>query len=1236
MDTNRIKRFATEARNKLKEGIAAKIRTLGFDKRGNVADEHRPQLMQGGTHWNGQLLPETFYHQWTSLYNRIQQKGISEVYEEAAYTWFNRLCAIRILQKNDLCAPVLDYTDAARTPFIVDEARQGRIPEMNDEMRSRLSDLLDDDTKVTEQFAVLINAWCHDNPIIYRCFGAMADYTELLLPNNILTEGGFVDMLNHTDFITDADYRSPELIGWLYQFYISERKDEVFAKKGKFEADEIPAATQIFTPNWIVKYMVQNTVGRIYLDNNPYETQLQKKWQYLVEPAEKPSTDNILKFDELTDLRVADLACGSGHILNECFDLLYDLYIAEGYGRGEAIENIFRHNLTGIDLDTRAKQLATFALLLKACQKDAAFADGHCLPNVLDMPEPVDSLNRFFGVFMHDMGAHSRTLLEAVKLCNQSHDLGSIMKFDVTEQDRKDLSFCIERWKQEHETHELNNDANDVAIAKLILALTEKYHALVMNPPYMGGGNMNATLSKYVKEEYEEGKADLFSVFMLLAIDRLLSNGKYGMINMQSWMFLSSFEKLRTRLLEENCIDNMLHLGPRTFDELSGEVVQNTAFVITNCEGSHAAGSYYRLIEGKNCGDKERMFLEAQENGGKAIVNSKLYIVNYNNVSQQDFEKIPGSPIGYWASITIFDVFKNNAYLGNIAEPRVGMATANNDLFIRLWFEVDLSNTKFDSQNRNEAKNSNIKWFPFSKGGIQRKWYGNNDYLVNWQNDGYEIQNFKDPISGRIRSHNYNLDYIFKPAITWGTIASGSPTFLYCPFGFLYSNSGYGMFFEDDKSLYYCLGLLNTYIVNYIINILCPGIGVESGYLRKIPLVNNNIALLKNEVHQNISISKQDWDAHETSWDFEENPLLAVDTDTYIDNINHEIERHKKETGEHLCIDPAAPELDSLEWRMEQYKQKWEHLFMQLHANEEELNRQFIDIYGLQDELTPDVPLDEITILQQGEIKISDQYELCDSDGTVFADSDGAILTTSGDLYLDWQDDVVMKQFISYAVGCMMGRYRLDKKGLHIAHPNPTAEETAPYIYNKVEFEIDEDGIIPLMPNDCGFSDNASNRFSDFVRIALGDEKHVENLNFVEKCLGKTVEQYFVKDFWKDHKKMYQNRPIYWLFASKKGAFQCIAYMHRMNAYTAERIRAKYLLPYIETLQARITDLDNRRSELTTRESKQLQQLNKTLEECQEYHDRLQVVAEQAIAFDLDDGVVVNYTKFGDVVQKIK
>lgn len=1243
MDTNRIKRFATEARNKLKEGIAAKIRTLGFDTKGNVADEHRPQLMQGGTHWNGLLLPETFYHQWTSLYNRIQQKGISEVYEEAAYTWFNRLCAIRILQKNDLCAPVLDYTDAARTPFIVDEARQGRLPEMNDEMRSRLSDLLDDDTKVTEQFAVLINAWCHDNPIIYRCFGAMADYTELLLPNNILTEGGFVDMLNHTDFITDADYRSPELIGWLYQFYISERKDEVFAKKGKFEADEIPAATQIFTPNWIVKYMVQNTVGRIYLDNNPHETILPRKWKYLVmnndrmnneKLSDNDSADdaqpiihyllnNCSLFSELEELKVGDLACGSGHILNECFDLLYDLYIAEGYGRGEAIENIFRHNLTGVDLDTRAKQLATFALLLKACQKDNAFADGHCLPNVLDMAGVVPKMNKqelsdacllFIGGYETLAG---EMLEQDFELLRDADNLGSIMKFNNDEDYLAMLRYHYDDW-----TDGSIDDCPEEIQAlipgvRVILALTEKYHALVMNPPYMGSGNMNATLSKYVKDEYEEGKADLFSVFMLLAIDRLQPNGKYGMINMQSWMFLSSFEKLRTRLLTENRIDNMLHLGPRTFDELSGEVVQNTAFVITNCEGKDATGSYYRLIEGKNCGDKERMFLEAKENEGKAIVNSKLYIVNYNNVKQQDFKKIPGCPIGYWLSNRFISIFENNPTIEKTVSTKLGMSTNDNNRFLREWFEV--SQTKFCTTQKNGAKSGCFKWFPYSKGGGARKWYGNVFEVINWEDEGKELRDLASSLYGSCTRTYKNSQHFFKEAITWNLIASGGKNaFRYLPEGAVLGDAGPVCFAGNKK--YYYLGLLNTRIVSEILNLINPTINCSTGVVNNIPVIESTNEIVVHYVQQNISISKQDWDAHETSWDFETNPLLAVDEETYIDNINHEIERHEKETGEHLCINPAMPELDSLEWRMQQYKQKWEHLFMQLHENEEELNRQFIDIYSLQDELTPDVPLDEITILQQGEIWLAP----CPGSDSMY----GAAI--------EWNDDVVMKQFISYAVGCMIGRYRLDNKGLHIAHPDPTAKETAPYIYNNVEFEIDEDGIIPLMPNDCGFSDNASNRFSDFVRIALGDEKHVENLNYVEKCLGKTVEQYFVKDFWKDHKKMYQNRPIYWLFASKKGAFQCIAYMHRMNAYTAERIRAKYLLPYIETLQARITDLDNRRSALTTRESKQLQQLTKTLEECQEYHDRLQVVAEQAIAFDLDDGVVVNYAKFGDVLSKLK
>ena len=642
MDTNRIKSFATEARNILKAGIAAKITTLGFDKNGHVAEENKPLLMQGGSVWNGQLQTEGFYHQWVALYNRIQQIGIKDVYEEAAYTWFNRLCAIRILQKNNLCTPVLAYADAARTPVIVDEARQGRIPLMKEEMRQRLAELLDDDTKVTEQFAILITAWCHDNPIINKCFGGIADYTELLLPNNILAKGGFVDQVNNTEFITDDDFKSPELIGWLYQFYISERKDEVFAKKGKFEADEIPAATQIFTPNWIVKYMVQNTVGRIYLDNNPYETQLQKKWKYLV-------------------------------------------------------------------------------------------------------------------------------------------------------------------------------------------------------PIYNS---------------------------------------------------------------------------------------------------------------------------ESQEPSAQPIINSKLYTINYPNVEQKNFEKIPGAPIGYWVSPKIQEIFTSNLALSAVCSPTQGLATADNARFLRSWFEVNYNRIGFGYENAALAARSQKKWFSYNKGGAFRRWYGfsSNENIINWSNDGQELKNFPPAV---IRNPN---NY-FKEGITFPRIGSNLFYARFSPKGSVFDCNGPSCFPSRDSN--YILALLNSKIMQKLLFVLCPTLSFQIGDSFKVPYIHINNKGISTLVNNNIAISQQDWDAHETSWDFQRNELLSIDANTYTENINYEIEKHFEETGEHICIDPAAPQLGSLEWRMEQYKTKWERKFMQLHKNEEELNRQFIDIYGLQDELTPDVPLNEITILQQGEISIN-------------------------------------------------------------------------------------------------------------------------------------------------------------------------------------------------------------------------------------------------------------------------
>lgn len=1187
METNKLKRFATEARNILMQGVAHRFTALGFRADGTPVEE--PQLLGGGATFIGDTVTEDFYHKWQSLAAAIRRHGLKDVAEEAAYTWFNRLMAIRIMTKNGLIPPVLQYeSSGVYVPLIVSEARQGRLPQMNEEERSRLMPLLDDDSRTAEQFSLLIVAFCHATPILHRCFGHIADYTELLLPANILAEGGFVDLINHTDFIAEEDYRSSELIGWLYQFYIAEKKDEVFAAKGKFTASEIPAATQIFTPNWIVKYMVQNTVGRIYLDNNPYETEVAQDWKYLVNPSEATPDDCILRYDDLTDLRLADLACGSGHILGEMFDMLYTLYINEGYSRREAIEHIFRHNLTGIDIDTRAKQLAQFALLLKACQRDASFADCHCMPRVLDMPQPYpdkEHLTRALADYiMVDNGEAIAELADAVCLMNEADNLGSIMKFGLSERTRNILAVRTEEYEQQ--TMPGESVSGLLPYMRIILALTERYHALVMNPPYMGGGNMNVVLSNYVKKNYEAGKADLFSVFMQVAEERLAENGKYGMINMQSWMFLSSFEKLRTHLLDTLQIDSMLHLGPRTFDELSGEVVQNTAFVVTK-HTSYTTGTYFRLVDGKSCRDKERMFL-AGENG-------------YPHVFQQNFEKIPGCPIGYWVSEKVSKAFESSC-IGDKMITREGMATADNDRFLRLWHEVSLNHISMFNKTSD-------KWYPYNKGGGFRKWFGNRDYLVNWSNDGYDIKHNIDPTTGRIRSHNYNGEYAFKKCGTWSAISSGTFAIRYCEEGFLWDSKGASGF--SDNYLEYIIGLLNSKVSSKFLAVLAPTLDYKVGDIIRVPLIQQNKVTIDSLVSQNISISKSDWDAHETSWDFKENELVRL----------------SKEQGE------GSHRLSNL---MDAYREHWTEQFLRLHANEEELNRQFIGIYGLEDELTPDVPLSEVTILQQGEVKVANEYLLTTEDGSIITDETGAGLTVSGKYFLDWQDDVIAKQLISYTVGCMLGRYRLDKSGLHIAHPEPTAEEIAAYTFNGKQWSIDEDGILPLMPSDTDFADNATVMFKRWLVVAFGEDTLVDNLNCVEAALGKSLDDYFVKDFWKDHKKMYQNRPIYWLFSSKKGAFQCLAYMHRMNAYTAERIRTKYLLPHIEWLVQRQTEMEANAANLNARERKQLDSITRQIAECREYHDRLHTVADEQIAFDLDDGVVVNYAKFGDVLAKLK
>lgn len=1180
METSQIKKFAQEARKVLLEGIENKLGLLGFDKQGYIAEEKMP--VKGTDHivFMGKVITDmTFYDKWMSLRERIIEKGIKEVKEEAAYTWFNRFVAIRIMVKNGFSEPVLEYQSASlRLPRIVADARRGIYAPMSESDRAYLMELLDNDALITEQFTLLIINYCHRNPILSACFGSMDDYTELLLPVNILAEGGFVDMLNHTEFITEDDYRQSELIGWLYQFYISEKKDEVFASfknKKKAEADDIPAATQIFTPNWIVKYMVQNTVGRIYLDNNPYAMDIKEQMKYLVEPAEPTPAEAVFHYDDIHSLSVADLGCGSGHILNEAFDLLYSIYIEEGYNRRKAIEDIFRFNLLGVDLDTRAKQLAMFALLIKACQKDNSFLDAHCLPKVLDMgiASKVRRLNAEGGVaeLLTEFfaGANKELItetLDALALMEQADNLGSIMKFELSEATRAAIAMRSREWK------EIGTDNNKIKMLlsafDIILALTDKYAALVMNPPYMGRGNMNDKLATYLDKNYPLAKQDLFATFMQVMIDKTIEKGFSSFITMESWMFLSSFEKLRKSIIENYYISSLGHFGWHIIGIAFGTAM--TVVQKTKCFGRRGEYSYL-TIDDIDRNINIPFVFPKKDNGRYAIV------------SQQNFEKIPGSPIGYWVSEKIFSRFAGNLALSAVCKPTQGLATADNARFVRLWFEVNLKKVGFGCSSAEEALETKRKWFPYNKGGASRKWYGNQDYLINWEYDGIGVKN---NVGAVIR----NPEQYFKVSISWSKVSSTKIAFRYFPKGFIFADAGMSIF--SEAKLFYLHGYCNSNVASSFIEILSPTLNYEVGHIGALPIniIENSINVEKI-VKDNIFISKQDWDSHETSWDFDENPLLSY--------INKEIV--EGETGKSYKIES----LYNL------YTTDWEERFMQLHANEEELNRQFIEIYGLQDELTPDVPLDEVTILQQGEIKVDDNR-------------------------IEFQPDVVVKQFISYAVGCMMGRYRLDKPGLHIAHPNPTDDEVCTYSYNGRNFTIDDDAIIPLMARDTVFTDNAGERFREFLKVALGEDTLTENLNFIEGALGKDIDTYFVKDFWKDHLSRYQRRPIYWLFASKKGAFQCITYMHRMNPYTVEQIRNKYLLPHIEYLGTRIAEMESRAATLSTKERKDMTKLQKDLEECREYHDRLHLIADKQIDFDLDDGVVVNYAKFEDVVVKLK
>ncbi|GGF79093.1 BREX-1 system adenine-specific DNA-methyltransferase PglX [Wenyingzhuangia marina] len=1252
------KTFAQEARKILMRGVAKQLLYWGFTEKGDLLEQ--PQKVSGGYIFRGQAFDDASVPAlWHALAKAIDKKGVEAVVEEAAYTWFNRIMALRILAKNGYEEPQLENTPGLEhTPLLLQRARQGKYSFLKAEEQVRLQKILTDYSKDQEIFALLLKGYCHSHPTLQRVFGRIDDYTELLLPDNMLQNDGFLHLLNTTDAIADEDYQKVELIGWLYQFYISEKKDEVFAsfkKNKKAEAKDIPAATQIFTPNWIVKYMVENTAGKIWLDKNP-NSPLKDSMKYLVDGSRhselvsesqnsndteatersrsvlelqnvsssaeriensENASQNIVSssakrientpiINSVEDLTLIDPACGSGHILVEGFSLIYQMYMEEYYEPEEAVEAIFKNNLFGLDIDDRAAQLANFAILLKAAKVYPKVWETTWLPNVHAMPEAENFSYEEIRDFLGEQGeVYTDELATALQIMKEAKNLGSVMQFNLSTEAR---DFITKRYvtltKQEFIDFNLEAILQKAkAYIPVLLALTKKYTSVVANPPYMGQKSMNADLKNYVNTHYPTTKSDLMTIFMEVIPNMTKDNSRFALINLPSWLFLSSFEKIRKNYLDNFTFDSLLHMGRGIFGIDFGSV----AFAIKKTKSENALGSYFRLHERNfqhiQYKDIEKLFLysngkekykydfnlyrgeegitEIPKNG--TLDGKKLF---YPNIPQTNFSKIPGSPIAYWVSENIYNQFKNEKLLNDTGNAVKGLDTCNNERFVRLWHEVVKNKISFFSK----GDNTDYKWFPYLKGGGQKKWYGYFDEIVLWENNGDEIKNYRNP-DGSIKSRPQNIKYYFKKGITWSSISSGSFAVRFMN-NSIFGGGGSALF---TKSIIdeYLMGLLNSKIVSYFLLVFNPTFNFLVGDLKKIPILHFKENWVKGLVVKNINVSKKDWDSKETSWDFEQSPLLNNQTN---------LEASYKAWQKNVTKD-----------------------FFQLHANEEELNRIFIDIYGLQEELTPEVALKDITILQE-ELNAKDLEKL----EVTFKEQGAEAIA------LPINKAEVIAQFISYAMGVFMGRYRLDKPGLNIAHPNPTKEELASYSYNEQEIIIDEDAIIPIMGTACNFPDDALQQINHLLDTLWGAETRIENSNFIQDCLNKDLEKYLVKDFYKDHCSRYKKKPIYWLFSSPKGAFQVLVYMHRMNAFTVEKIRANYLLEHINHITSEITVLEKNSANLSTAENKKLDLLRKQLIECENYDVELKDMADAQIVLDLDDGVTVNYKKFETVVAKIK
>jgi len=1156
METSKLKRFAQFARRSLLEQVAAKLKLVLADE--SPARRERPQAIK--------KLEET-----------ITDQGKEQVIERVAYIWFNRFCALRFMDVNRYNRiGIVSPAEGQFQPEILADAKMGHIDEdMVSELTSqKIFALLDGKTPSQdpqgEAYRLLVvaacNYWYSAMPFLFE---RIDDYTELLMPDDLLSGNSILAYTREA--MTPDACRDVEIIGWLYQFYISEKKDQVFSdlkKNKKVTPENIPAATQLFTPHWVVRYLVENSLGRLWMLNRP-DSGLADQMDYYIKPDE--SETDFLRISSPEEIKICDPACGSGHMLTYAFDLLYAIYEEEGYEPADIPAKILTHNLYGIELDERAGELAAFALTMKARAKQRRFFRRPVQPNICVL-ENVHFDDGELKEYMDFIGCDLFTapLNTTLRQFEEADNFGSLIRPDVT-----DVDGILRTLETRNVSSELFINMTHQKVMKALRQadyLSQKYQVVIANPPYMGNKGMNGRLAVYVKENYELSKYDLFAAFIDRSFELIQKKGFAALVTMQSWMFTHRYHAFRLNLYEKSSIEAMCHMG----NMVMGIAFGTSATVFKASHDTNKVGSYC-YVEMDDIDE-----LTSRPQRFKRIAKSSI----------DDFLSIPGAPAVYWASFWVRSLFSDNACIEDFFETREGLATADNDKFVRYWSEVPSSAIGFNLKNPNKASESEKRWFPYIKGGAFRKWSGNNELVVDWESDGDRVKNNIDENTGRVRSHNYNGDYAFRKGFTWSGLSSGGFSVRHVPGGFMFDAKGPMGFPRSEVSLSFVEAFLNSKIAAFLLEMLAPTMDFKLGHVLKLPLKKEkNYSEIQKDAERLIHTSSTDWDSYETSWNFT-NPLL-------------------------LSQDYLQPTLKAT---FHKIRVHWQEMTLEMQRLEEENNRLFINAYGLQDELTPDVPLEEVTLTCNPHYRYGNNKSEEELEGLLLADT--------------------MRELVSYAVGCMFGRYALDKPGLVLANQGETIEDYLNRI-PEPSFQADEDNVIPMLDGDW-FTDDITERFREFLRIAFGEEHYEENLRFVEQALGKDIRKYFLKDFYNDHVRRYKKRPIYWLFSSPKGSFNALIYMHRYQPHTVGTV-LEYLRDFKdEKLQARKNHLEavsisaGASQGDKTKALKEIEKINKTLAELDDYErDVLYPLATEQVEIDLDDGVKANYPKFGEALKKI-